>query len=179
MSLPLLHLASPLVFSPVSFAFSVRQDRGGSQAARHAVCPRPHCLWHRSHLSCAKALLCQHHIWSVGLTALHCTAGEAVVAELAPELVPMLSALEMPANFVPVTNAVLSEMQRRGVARDQLLTALRRMGEDMPCATVAMLQVGAPQTLHLASPVSEAHAIPVALAALSEWSDRTPRTLSK
>ena len=74
-----------------------------------------------------------------------CTAGEAVVAELAPELVPMLSALEMPANFVPVTNAVLSEMQRRGVARDQLLTALRRMGEDMPCASVAMLQVGAGQ----------------------------------
>eukprot|EP00891_Asterochloris_glomerata_P008855 jgi/Astpho2/8855/Aster-x0827 len=70
-----------------------------------------------------------------------CTAGEAVVAELAPELVPMLSALEMPANFVPVTNAVLSEMQRRGVARDQLLTALRRMGEDMPCASVAMLQL--------------------------------------
>ena len=68
-----------------------------------------------------------------------------MVAELAPELVPMLSALEMPANFVPVTNAVLSEMQRRGVARDQLLTALRRMGEDMPCATVAMLQVNPPQ----------------------------------
>ena len=76
------------------------------------------------------------------------SAGEAVVAELAPELVPMLSALEMPANFVPVTNAVLSEMQRRGVARDQLLTALRRMGEDMPCAAVAMLQVAAPWTLH-------------------------------
>ena len=70
-----------------------------------------------------------------------------MVAELAPELVPMLSALEMPANFVPVTNAVLSEMQRRGVARDQLLTTLRRMGEDMPCATVAMLQASAPQTL--------------------------------
>ena len=29
----------------------------------------------------------------------------------------MLTAQEMPANFVPVTNAVLSEMARRGVSR--------------------------------------------------------------
>ena len=44
-------------------------------------------------------------------------AGERLVEELAPELVPMLTAQEMPANFVPVTNAVLSEMARRGVSR--------------------------------------------------------------
>ena len=44
-------------------------------------------------------------------------AGERLVEKLAPELAPMLTALEMPANFVPVTNAVLSEMARRGVSR--------------------------------------------------------------
>lgn len=38
-------------------------------------------------------------------------AGERLVGELAPELAPMLAALEMPANFVPTTNAVLAEMQ--------------------------------------------------------------------
>lgn len=35
------------------------------------------------------------------------------MGELAPELAPMLAALEMPANFVPTTNAVLAEMQVR------------------------------------------------------------------
>jgi hypothetical protein len=32
--------------------------------------------------------------------------GERVVEELAPELLPMLTTLEMPANFVPATNEV-------------------------------------------------------------------------
>lgn len=32
--------------------------------------------------------------------------GERVVEELAPELLPMLKTLEMPANFVPATNEV-------------------------------------------------------------------------
>ena len=35
------------------------------------------------------------------------------MGQLAPELAPMLAALEMPANFVPTTNAVLAEMQVR------------------------------------------------------------------
>ena len=48
--------------------------------------------------------------------------------ELAPELAPMLASLAMPANFVPMTNAVLGEMARRGVSRDRILATLRAMG---------------------------------------------------
>lgn len=66
--------------------------------------------------------------------------GERVVGELAPELVPQLAALETPANFVPLTNDVLGEMQRRGVSRDKLLTTLQLLGGELPGGTVRMLQ---------------------------------------
>ena len=61
--------------------------------------------------------------------------------ELAPELTPMLASLEMPANFVPITNAVLSEMARRGIGRQQVLTALRHMGTELRQESVDMIQV--------------------------------------
>lgn len=61
--------------------------------------------------------------------------------ELAPELVPMLQSIEMPANFVPVTNAVLAEMARRGIGRQQILNALRKMGSELPEESVQMIQV--------------------------------------
>ena len=67
--------------------------------------------------------------------------GERLVGELAPELAPMLAALEMPANFVPTTNAVLAEMRRRGISRDTILSELRRMGAEIPGPSVQMLQV--------------------------------------
>lgn len=69
-------------------------------------------------------------------------AGERLVEELAPELAPMLASLEMPANFVPVTNAVLAEMARRGIGRQQILTSLRKMGTELPQDSVKMMQVG-------------------------------------
>lgn len=69
-----------------------------------------------------------------------CAAAERLVEELAPELVPMLTAIEMPANFVPVTNAVLSEMARRGISRDKILATLRTMGAELPLGTLRMLQ---------------------------------------
>ncbi len=68
-------------------------------------------------------------------------AGERLVEELAPELTPMLASLEMPANFVPVTNAVFAEMARRGIGRQQILTALRKMGTELPQDSVDMMQV--------------------------------------
>ena len=46
--------------------------------------------------------------------------GERLVGELAPELAPMLASLQMPANFVPMTNAVLQEMARKGITRDKV-----------------------------------------------------------
>ncbi|KAI8462493.1 MAG: hypothetical protein J3K34DRAFT_462905 [Monoraphidium minutum] len=64
-------------------------------------------------------------------------AGERLVGELAPELAPQLAALQMPANFVPLTNDVLSEMQRRGVGRDALLAALQRMGAELPACVLS------------------------------------------
>lgn len=59
---------------------------------------------------------------------------------LAPELAPMLAALEMPANFVPTTNSVLAEMQRRGIGRDTILAELRVMGGEIPASSIAMMQ---------------------------------------
>ncbi|EFN52947.1 hypothetical protein CHLNCDRAFT_137320 [Chlorella variabilis] len=67
-------------------------------------------------------------------------AGERLCDELAPELTSLLSSLQMPANFVPVTNTVLSEMQRRGVSRDRLVSCLREMGREVPLAVQRMLQ---------------------------------------
>lgn len=69
-------------------------------------------------------------------------AGERLVEELAPELVPMLQTIEMPANFVPVTNAVLAEMARRGVGRQDILTVLRKMGTELPEESAELIQVG-------------------------------------
>ena len=68
--------------------------------------------------------------------------GERLCDELAPELTSLLTQLEMPANFVPVTNTVLAEMQRRGVSRDRILATLHKMGGEVPLASVRMLQVG-------------------------------------
>ena len=39
-------------------------------------------------------------------TLTDCDAGERLVGELAPELAPQLASLQMPNNFVPLTNAV-------------------------------------------------------------------------
>ena len=71
----------------------------------------------------------------------HVIKGERLVEALSPELTPMLASLEMPANFVPVTNAVFAEMARRGIGRQQILTALRKMGTELPQDSVEMMQV--------------------------------------
>ncbi len=63
------------------------------------------------------------------------------MGELAPELLPMLATLEMPANFVPMTNTILAEMQRRGIGRDQILAELQKMGRELPRASLELLQV--------------------------------------
>lgn len=67
--------------------------------------------------------------------------GERVVEDLAPELVPMLAAYESPANFIPITNNLLSELQRRGVSRDKMLTALQFLGGEVPVGVVRMLRL--------------------------------------
>jgi 2,3-diketo-5-methylthio-1-phosphopentane phosphatase len=74
-------------------------------------------------------------------------AGERLCDELAPELTSLLSQMETPANFVPVTNTVLSEMQRRGVSRDKLVETLRVMGTEMPDSSVKLLRWAKEQKL--------------------------------
>jgi hypothetical protein len=74
-------------------------------------------------------------------------AGERLVSELAPELLPWLHGLQQPANFVPVTNEVLQEMARRGISRDKLLMQLQLLGCEMPPASIRMLQWAAQQRL--------------------------------
>lgn len=73
-------------------------------------------------------------------TLTDCDAGERLVGALSPELVPILATLEMPACFVPTTNSVLAEMQRRGIGRDAILEELRIMGREIPTSSLAMLQ---------------------------------------
>jgi 2-hydroxy-3-keto-5-methylthiopentenyl-1-phosphate phosphatase len=67
-------------------------------------------------------------------------AGERVVSELAPELLPWLQGMESPANFIPVTNEILAEVARRGVSRDRLLTQLHQLGAELPTPVVQLLQ---------------------------------------
>lgn len=74
-------------------------------------------------------------------TLTDCDAGEAVVEQLAPELLPMLIGLDPRQSYVPITNTILSEIQRRGVSRDQLLTTLQQLGAEIPLATTEMLRM--------------------------------------
>lgn len=69
------------------------------------------------------------------------------MGELAPELVPMLASLQQPANFVPLTNAVMAEVARRGVSEKKLVAALQKMGAEIPQPSVQMLQWAAQQSL--------------------------------
>jgi hypothetical protein len=58
---------------------------------------------------------------------------ERVTEDLAPELLPMLKGQGLTESCVPITNTVLAELQRRGVARDQLLCTLKvRENPPMP-----------------------------------------------
>lgn len=56
-------------------------------------------------------------------------AGESLIGQLAPELLPLLDGLEMPAPFVEATNGILAEMQRRGISRDLIVSTLRDLGQ--------------------------------------------------
>lgn len=73
-------------------------------------------------------------------TLLDCDSGERLCDEVAPELTSLLSQIESPANFVPVTNTVLSEMHRRGVSRDRIVAALHGIAAELPVGTVQLLQ---------------------------------------
>ncbi|GLI62617.1 hypothetical protein VaNZ11_005280 [Volvox africanus] len=68
-------------------------------------------------------------------------AGETIVERLAPELLPMLIGLDARQSYIPITNTILSEIQRRGVSRDQLLTALQQLGGELPLASVELLRM--------------------------------------
>ena len=65
-----------------------------------------------------------------------------VFEELAPELLPALMGVEGPnASYIPITNSLLGELQRRGVTQEQLEGTLRTLGAcAMPPATLRMLQ---------------------------------------
>lgn len=79
-----------------------------------------------------KVLPCHALLWPL--------AGERLISELAPELLPWLHGLESPANFIPVTNEILAEVARRGVSRDRLLTQLHQLGAELPAPIVQLLQ---------------------------------------
>ena len=59
-------------------------------------------------------------------------AGERLCDELCPELTSLLSTVEELACHIPMTNTVLSEMQRRGVSRDAIVQTLTKMGAEVP-----------------------------------------------
>lgn len=64
---------------------------------------------------------------------------ERVTEEVAIELKPFLQNFEAPADFVPVMNAVLREMQMRGVQLDKIFSALRALGREFSESVSAAL----------------------------------------
>ena len=74
-------------------------------------------------------------------------AGERLIGELAPELVPMLASLQQPANFVPLTNAVLKEVARRGVNAEKLNSVLQKMGSEIPLASKGFVEWAKQQSI--------------------------------
>ncbi|GAX76658.1 hypothetical protein CEUSTIGMA_g4104.t1 [Chlamydomonas eustigma] len=68
-------------------------------------------------------------------------AGERVVEQLAPELLPMLVGLDPTTNSLPITNTLLAELQRRGVSRDALIATLQQLGStEVPAAGLDLLR---------------------------------------
>lgn len=67
-------------------------------------------------------------------------AGERLTDEISPELTSLLSSVESLANFIPMTNTVLSEMHRRGVSRDRIVNVLRGMGAEVPKGSISFLR---------------------------------------
>ena len=67
-------------------------------------------------------------------------SGERLCDELTPELTSLLSQVQTPANFIPLTNTVLAEMQRRGVSRDKIVAALHGMATEVPIGTTRLLR---------------------------------------
>ncbi len=67
-------------------------------------------------------------------------SAERLVDEISPELTSLLSSVESLANFIPMTNTVLSEMHRRGVTRDKIVQVLTDMGKEVPKGSVALLR---------------------------------------
>ncbi|KAA6419636.1 MAG: CTD small phosphatase 2-like [Trebouxia sp. A1-2] len=123
------HTAKPEVTVKRKLQLTKAQSGPDRISSRHQADQTP------ASLQPARLLLCDFD-----KTIADFDAGERLVEELAPELTPMLASLEMPANFVPVTNAVLAEMARRGIGRQQILTALRKMGTELPQDSVKMMQ---------------------------------------
>ncbi|KAL0039408.1 hypothetical protein WJX79_007128 [Trebouxia sp. C0005] len=123
------HTAKPEVTVKRKLQLTKAQSGPDRISSRHQADQTP------ASLQPARLLLCDFD-----KTIADFDAGERLVEELAPELTPMLASQEMPANFVPVTNAVLAEMARRGIGRQQILTALRKMGTELPQDSVKMMQ---------------------------------------
>jgi len=67
-------------------------------------------------------------------------SAERLVDEISPELTSLLSSVESLANFIPMTNTVLSEMHRRGVTRDKIVQVLTEMGKEVPRGSIALLR---------------------------------------
>lgn len=67
-------------------------------------------------------------------------SAERLVDEISPELTSLLSSVETLANFIPMTNTVLSEMHRRGVTRDKIVQVLTEMGKEIPKGSISLLR---------------------------------------
>ncbi len=111
--------------SPSEVAFASRHPRYVFSSARHAHPVKRFAL-----------------VIDFDRTLTDVDAGEALTELLAPELLPMLVGLDGgPTNYIPITNTILSEMQRRGVSRDVLLSTLQQLGAEMPLASVELLRM--------------------------------------
>jgi Dullard-like phosphatase family protein len=65
---------------------------------------------------------------------------ERLVEQLAPEVLPMIVGLDPASSAIPITNTVLAELQRRGVSRDNLVSSLQEIGQELPNASLLTLK---------------------------------------
>lgn len=64
---------------------------------------------------------------------------ERLITILAPDILPMWTAIHQPQNFIPITCACFDALQRRGVSEEHIMSIIRKVGAELPPASVQLL----------------------------------------
>lgn len=63
-----------------------------------------------------------------------------LITVLAPDILPMWTAIHQPQNFIPITCACFDALQRRGVSEEDILAVIRKVGAELPVASIQLLK---------------------------------------